>query len=93
MNPEIGWERAQKPRTEVELGPPTPQGYSLSVLLQLRIIDLLKEQMRAYAAGLGGKLPPPMKPEPRPMTAEDIFRDRIETANVYEALANLGVTN
>ncbi|MEV4127155.1 hypothetical protein [Nocardia sp. NPDC049707] len=93
MDPEIGWERAQKPRPDEVAGPPTPQGYSLSILLQLRMIDILKEQMRAYAAGLSGKLPPPFKPEPRPMTMEDIFRDRIETANVYEALANLGVTN
>lgn len=63
----------------------------MSILLQLRQIDLMKEQMRAYAAGLSGKLPPPMQPEPRPMTAEMRIRDEQETKNVYDALAALGV--
>lgn len=82
--------RAQQPLPDT-FPPPTPLGYSLEVLLLLRQIDLMKEQMRAFAAGLGGKLPPPIPPEPRPMTAEQRIRDAQETQNVYAALEAMGI--
>lgn len=90
MNPEIGAERAKQPLPD-EFPPPTPYGYSLSILLQLRQIDLLKELMRVIPASFSGKLPPPMQPEPRPMTAEMRIRDEQETKNVYDALVALNV--
>ncbi|WP_157115047.1 hypothetical protein [Nocardia niwae] len=90
MNPEIGWERAQQKRPEPgELPPPTPKGYSLEVLLMLKLIDYVKELIRVMPAVFSGKLPPPIKPEPRPMTAEDLFRDLQETQNVHEAVDNI----
>ncbi|MBF6358204.1 hypothetical protein IU449_27280 [Nocardia higoensis] len=90
MDEDLGRERAKQPLSD-KAEPPTPLGYTLEVLLLLRIIDLLKEQMRAYAAGLGGKLPPPFPPEPRPMTAEQRIRDELETRNVYAGLRAMGI--
>ncbi|MFE7745376.1 hypothetical protein [Nocardia sp. NPDC057455] len=93
MDPIIGWERAQHPRPESEEFPaPTPEGYSLEVLLQLRLIDYIKELIRIMPAVFGGKLPPPMRPEPRPMTAEDRAREQLETQQVNDAVnALLGI--
>ncbi|WP_041560284.1 hypothetical protein [Nocardia farcinica] len=90
MNEELGRELAKQPLPE-EIPPPSPLGYTLEALLLLRVIDLLKEQMRAYAAGLGGKLPPPFPPERRPMTAEQRIRDEQETQNVVSALKAMGI--
>ncbi|CRY84377.1 hypothetical protein SAMN05421776_12327 [Nocardia farcinica] len=90
MNEELGRELAKQPLPE-EIPPPSPLGYTLEALLLLRVIDLLKEQMRAYAAGLGGKLPPPFPPERRPMTAEQRIRDEQETQNVVSALRAMGI--
>ncbi|WP_280412535.1 hypothetical protein [Nocardia asiatica] len=93
MDPVIGWERAQQPRPEnAEIQAPTPEGYSLEVLLQLRLIDYVKELIRVMPAIFGGRLPPPMRPEPRPMTAEDRIREELETQQVYDAVnALLGI--
>ncbi|WP_280389795.1 hypothetical protein [Nocardia wallacei] len=85
MNDELGFERAQRPLPE-HFEPPTPLGYSLPVLLQLRQIDLTKELLRVLPAVFGGKLPPPFPPEPRPQTAEQKFRDRLEHINVQDAV-------
>ncbi|WP_280465239.1 hypothetical protein [Nocardia brasiliensis] len=85
MNPEIGAQLAKQKRPE-KFDPPTPQGYTLPILLQLKMIDLVKELMRLIPAVFSGKVPPPMKPEPRPMTAADLIRERAETEAVYEAL-------
>ncbi len=90
MDEEIGWERAQKPLSKTS-APLTPQGYSTPILLQLKIIDLLKELMRVIPASFSGKMPPPFPPEPRPETAEQRFRDRIETNEVIDVLRRMGV--
>ncbi|MGW5520002.1 hypothetical protein [Nocardia africana] len=91
MDEEIGWERAQQPQPDGPIEPPTPHGYTLTHYLLLRSIDLQKELLRMLPAVFGGKLGPPLPPEPRPQTAEQRFRDRIETLAVYDALTNLGV--
>lgn len=85
MDEEIGRARAMQPRSEVT-APISPLGYSLPVLLQLRIIDLLKELMRVIPGSLTGKLPARMPPEPRPQTAEERIRDELETLNVLNAV-------
>ncbi|WP_068059402.1 hypothetical protein [Nocardia xishanensis] len=89
MNEDIGRIRAEQPLPE-KIPPPTPLGYSLPVLLQLRQIDLTKELLRALPAVFGGKLPPPFPPEPRPQTAEQRIRDEQETNNVLDALRQMG---
>ncbi len=85
MDEEIGYARAMQDRPE-KAGPISPLGYSLPVLLQLRQIDLLKELMRVTASVFSGKLPPPIRPEPRPQTAEERIRDELETLNVKNAV-------
>lgn len=85
MDEEIGRARAMQPRPETR-GPISPAGYSLPVLLQLRVIDLLKEVMRVIPASFSGKMPPPFPPEPRPQTAEERIRDEIETLNLNSAI-------
>jgi hypothetical protein len=90
MNEDVGRMRAEQPMPE-DIPPPTPHGYSFPVLLQLRVIDLQKEILRALPAIFGGKLGPPFPPEPRPMTAEMRFRDQRETKNVHSVLAQMGI--
>jgi hypothetical protein len=90
MNEEIGRQLAEQPQSN-KWEPPTPLGYSLPVLLQLRQIDLTKEVLRVLPAIFGGKLPPPIPPEPRPQTAAQRIRDAIETRNVLDALTQLGI--
>jgi hypothetical protein len=90
MDEQIGWERAQRPVSETKT-PVSPQGYSLGILLQLKVIDLMKELLRIIPASFSGTLPPPFPPEPRPQTAEQRFRDAIDTHNVNEALQAMGV--
>ncbi|WP_043654334.1 hypothetical protein [Nocardia thailandica] len=93
MDEEIGYERAQQPLPETRERI-APQGYSMSILLQLRQIDLLKELMRLLPAVFGGKLPPPFPPEPRPQTAEQYFREVIEKIELTDAVnALLGIDN
>jgi hypothetical protein len=91
MDEELGWERAQKPLPDSVSEAPTPLGYSLPVLLMLRQIDLQKELLRILPAVFGGKLGPPLPPEPRPQTAEQRFRDIKDKIETYDAIAALGV--
>lgn len=90
MDEEIGRERAAKPLSK-DRAKLSPYGYSLPILLQLRQIDLLKELMRVIPASFSGKMPPPFPPEPRPQTAEQRIRDEMDTENVRDALAAMGI--
>lgn len=90
MDPEVGRYRAEQPLPE-EFPPPTPLGYSRSVMLQLDIIDLLKEILRVLPAIFGGKLPPPFPRAPRPVTAEMLIRDERDKQEVMNVLEMLGV--
>jgi hypothetical protein len=90
MDEEIGRQRAAQPEPKTR-APLSPQGYSLQILLQLKVIDLLKELMRVIPASFSGKMPPPFPPEPRPVTAEQLIRDAMETANVHDVLRQMGV--
>ena len=91
MDEEIGWERAQQPRPDGPVEPPTPHGYTLTHYLLLRSIDLQKELLRVLPAVFGGKLPPPLPPEPRPETAEQRIRKKLEVFETYEAIRALGI--
>ncbi|MFD3594268.1 hypothetical protein ACFWU5_16190 [Nocardia sp. NPDC058640] len=86
----IGFQRAQQPEP-AEKQPLSFVGYSLPVLLQLRQIDLLKEVLRVLPAVFSGKLPPPMPAEPRPQTAEQRAREKLDQISVRDALKNMGI--
>ncbi|MFF4027009.1 hypothetical protein ACFYY5_29590 [Nocardia elegans] len=91
MDEEIGWERAQQPQPDGAVEPPTPHGYTLTHYLLLRSIDLQKELLRILPAVFGGKLGPPLPPEPRPQTAEQRIRHKREQIETYDAIRALGV--
>ncbi|MFE5290331.1 hypothetical protein ACFRAQ_35725 [Nocardia sp. NPDC056611] len=95
MDEELAWQRIQAEGPEhgdqYKIPPLSPRGYSLEVLLALKQIDLLKELMRVIPASFSGKLPPPFPPEPRPQTAYQRMRDRMDQIEVHNALSELGI--
>lgn len=96
MDEELAWQRIQADNAagdsdQRESSPISPRGYSLEVLLALKQIDLLKELMRVIPASFSGKLPPPFPPEPRPQTAYQRMRDRMDQIEVHNALKELGI--
>lgn len=96
MDEELAWQRIQADDAAggpgpQEIPPISPRGYSLEVLLALKQIDLLKELMRVIPASFSGKLPPPFPPEPRPQTAYQRLRDRMDQIDVRNALNELGI--
>ncbi|MFE2994079.1 hypothetical protein ACFXG4_03555 [Nocardia sp. NPDC059246] len=95
MDDELAWQRIQVDDAEgdepQEIPPISPRGYSLEVLLALKQIDLLKELMRVIPASFSGKLPPPFPPEPRPQTAYQRLRNRMDQIEVHNALKELGI--
>ena len=95
MDEELAWHRIQVDDSEAaerqEIPPISPRGYSLEVLLALKQIDLLKELMRVIPASFSGKLPPPFPPEPRPKTAYQRLRERMDQIEVAAALRELGI--
>ncbi|MDH6283121.1 hypothetical protein [Prescottella agglutinans] len=90
MDDEVGEIRAQIPLPD-KPGPISPFGYSLPILLQLRMIDLQKDTIRAIGSAMGSKPMPPIPREPRPSTAEDRARARIDRDEVNEALRAFGI--
>lgn len=92
MNPEIGEMRAMQPLSD-KPSPLAPLGYSLPVLLQLRMIDLQKDTIRAVASSFSSRPMPPIPREPRPSTAESQARARRDREEVNEALRAFGITD
>ncbi|MDH6282800.1 hypothetical protein [Prescottella agglutinans] len=92
MNEDVGELRAQVPLPERPV-PISPLGYSLPVLLQLKMIDLQKDTIRAIGSAFGSKAMPPIPREQRPSTAEARARARQDRDDVNEALRQFGITD
>ncbi|MDH6678452.1 hypothetical protein M2284_002655 [Rhodococcus sp. LBL1] len=90
MDDKVGEIRAQIPLSDTP-GPLSPLGYSLPILLQLRMIDLQKDTIRTIGSAFGSKPMPPIPREPRPSTAEDRVRARMDRDEVNAALRQFGI--
>lgn len=95
MDPVRAEALAQLPEPEEQETPPlTPEGYTREVYLMLYQIDLLKQLTSVMVSAFGGK-PPAFKPEPRPVTAEQAIRQRVQAerdkAQMRDVLSTLGV--
>ena len=100
MDPERAAYLAQLPDTDDEDDVVTedpllaPEGYTREIYLMLYQIDLLKQLTNVMVSAHGGK-PRAFKPEPRPMTAEQVLRDRVrrerDRKQMSDVLSTLGV--